>query len=68
MFTTGAVAKDEATAAARAADSRQMFVCRMEGEGAVVEAFQNTRLRPITDAVSAGVWREFEQMWERRNG
>jgi hypothetical protein len=31
-----------------------------------IEAFQNTRLRPVTDAQSAEVWRQFDQLWNNR--
>jgi hypothetical protein len=29
----------------------------------LIEAFQNTRRRPITDAESATVWKEFDAAW-----
>lgn len=49
------------------AESAQILVCRVEGSHAIVEAFQNTRLRPITDPQSAAAWRRFDQAWAERN-
>ncbi|MBV8275759.1 MAG: hypothetical protein JO170_10955 [Verrucomicrobia bacterium] len=50
----------------RTGESVQLFVFR-EQEGLVaIEAFQNTRLRPVTDAQSAEVWRQFDQLWNNR--
>lgn len=49
------------------AESTQTLVCRVEGSQAVVEAFQNTRLRPITDGQSGAAWRRFDQAWAERN-
>ncbi len=34
---------------------------------ALIEAFQNTRMRPVTDKQSAEAWRAFDKLWETRN-
>ncbi len=68
VFTTGGIGKADGSAVELVGDSMQTFVCIEEGDGVVVEAFQNTRERPITDGTSAAVWREFDERWETRNG
>ena len=44
----------------------QLFVFREQAGLAVIEAFQNTRLRPVTDARAAEVWRQFDQLRNNR--
>ncbi len=51
----------------RTAESVNIFVCRNDGMKAEVLAFQNTRVRPITDQISAELWKAFDMSWENRN-
>ena len=46
--------------------SVQLFVFREDPGLIAIEAFQNTRLRPVTDSHSAEVWRQFDQLWNTR--
>jgi hypothetical protein len=50
----------------RTGESVQLFVFREQEGFVAIEAFQNTRLRPVTDAQSAEVWRHFDQLWNNR--
>lgn len=50
----------------RRAESVNIFVCKTDEKTAEVLAFQNTRVRPITDQVSAELWRAFDMNWEER--
>ena len=62
----GGTIKVNGSVVERTGESVQLFVFR-EQEGLVaIEAFQNTRLRPVTDAHSAEVWRQFDQLWNNR--
>jgi uncharacterized protein (TIGR02246 family) len=49
------------------AESVNIFVFRIGETNAEVLAFQNTRVRPITDQTSAEVWKAFDTSWENRN-
>lgn len=51
----------------RKAKSVTIFVCKTDDEKAEVMAFQNTRVRPITDQASAQAWRTFDNSWEERD-
>jgi hypothetical protein len=41
-------------------------ILHIETMAQIVMAFQNTRRRPITDEVSASVWREFDSLCSHR--
>ena len=68
VFTTGGIGKDGGADVELVGDSIQTFVCRKQGESVMVEAFQNTRERPIADRASAEVWHDFDDRWNKRNG
>ncbi len=66
VFSTSSVGRAEGPPPERTGDSVQLFLFKRE-EGAMrAEAFQNTRVRPITDGATAGVWRQFDELWETR--
>jgi uncharacterized protein (TIGR02246 family) len=50
----------------RSAESVNIFVCRSDDLKAEVLAFQNTRVRPITDQATAELWKAFDMSWENR--
>jgi len=50
----------------RRAESVNIFVCKTEAANAEILAFQNTRVRPITDQGSAELWKAFDTAWETR--
>jgi hypothetical protein len=52
--------------AERTGESVQLFVFREDAGVIAIEAFQNTRLGPVTDSHSAEVWRQFDQLWNNR--
>jgi len=58
-WTKGGIRKPEGSFG----ESVQLFVFREQGGHLAIEAFQNTRLRPVTDPHSAEVWRQFDQLW-----
>ena len=65
-WTKGGITKANGSAAERTGESVQLFVFREHAGLIAIEAFQNTRLRPATDAHSAEVWRQFDQLWNNR--
>jgi hypothetical protein len=65
-FTSGGIEQDGVRTGAHIGDSVQTFVIvRAEGR-VLVQAFQNTRSRPITDRASAQVWQMFDRAWNER--
>lgn len=50
----------------RRSESVNVFVCKTDGEMAEVLAFQNTRVRAITDKASTEIWKAFDMSWEVR--
>jgi uncharacterized protein (TIGR02246 family) len=65
-WTKGGIAKTNGSVAERTGESVQLFVFKEQVGLMAIEAFQNTRLRPVTDAHSAEVWRQFDQLWHNR--
>lgn len=68
IFSTGGIKKLDGTNAERTGESVQTFLCKEEAGKTRIEAFQNTRVRPITDERSAGVWRTFDENWRTQTG
>ena len=64
VFTTGWHRPSNAPEGKHWAESVNIFVCKAEEEKVEVVAFQNTRVRPITDKASAERWRAFDTSWE----
>ena len=62
-WTKGGIMKANGSVVERTGESVQLFVFREHAGLIAIEAFQNTRLRPVTDAHSAEVWRQFDQLW-----
>ena len=56
-WTKGGITKAGGSVVERTGESVQLFVFRDYAGLIAIEAFQNTRLRPVTDAHSAEVWR-----------
>ena len=65
-WTKGGIRKPDGSFTERSGESVQLFVFREQTGHIAIEAFQNTRLRPVTDAHSAEVWRQFDQLWNNR--
>jgi uncharacterized protein (TIGR02246 family) len=65
-WTKGGIVKPNGSVVERTGDSIQLFVFREDAGLIAIEAFQNTRLRPVTDSHSAEVWRQFDQLWNDR--
>ena len=65
-WTKGGIAKTNGSVVERTGESVQLFVFKEQAGLMAIEAFQNTRLRPVTDAHSAEVWRQFDQLWHNR--
>jgi uncharacterized protein (TIGR02246 family) len=68
VWTKGGIAKTNGSIVERTGESVQLFVFREQAGLMAIEAFQNTRLRPVTDEHSAGIWRQFDQLWNNRKG
>jgi uncharacterized protein (TIGR02246 family) len=66
VWTKGGITKANESIVERTGESVQLFVFREQGGLVAIEAFQNTRLRPVTDSHSAEVWRQFDQLWNSR--
>ncbi|MGC1782719.1 MAG: SgcJ/EcaC family oxidoreductase [Acidobacteriaceae bacterium] len=64
VFTSGWHRRTNAPDAKRYAESVNIFVCKADEEKTEFVAFQNTRVRPITDKASAELWRAFDTSWE----
>jgi uncharacterized protein (TIGR02246 family) len=67
-WTKGGIRKPDGSFAERSGESVQLFVFREDAGFIAIEAFQNTRLRPVTDSQSAEVWRQFDRLWNDRGG
>jgi uncharacterized protein (TIGR02246 family) len=65
-WTKGGITQANGSAVERTGESVQLFVFREHAGLIAIEAFQNTRLRPVTDSHSAEVWRQFDQLWNNR--
>jgi uncharacterized protein (TIGR02246 family) len=65
VFAKGWHRPSDAPTEKRKAESVNIFVCKTDEEKAEVVAFQNTRVRPITDQGSAESWKAFDVFWER---
>jgi uncharacterized protein (TIGR02246 family) len=65
-WTKGGITKANGSVVEGTGESVQLFVFREHAGVLPIEAFQNTRLRPVTDAHSAEVWRQFDQLWNNR--
>jgi uncharacterized protein (TIGR02246 family) len=66
VFAKGWHRPNDAADDKRRAESVNIFVCKLDGKTAEVLAFQNTRVRPITDQASADIWKAFDTSWESR--
>jgi uncharacterized protein (TIGR02246 family) len=64
VFTTGWHRPTNAPETKRRAESINILVCKADEEKTEFVAFQNTRVRPITDQASAELWRAFDTSWE----
>jgi uncharacterized protein (TIGR02246 family) len=67
-WSKGGITKANGSLVERTGESVQLFVFREHAGLLAIEAFQNTRLRPVTDADSAEAWRQFDQLWNNRKG
>jgi len=67
-WTKGGITKANGSVGGRTGESVQIYVFREQAGLVAIEAFQNTRLRPVTDAHSAEVWRQFDQLWNCPRG
>jgi uncharacterized protein (TIGR02246 family) len=65
VFAKGWHRPSDAPTGKRKAESVNIFVCKADEEKTEVVAFQNTRVRPITDQASAESWKAFDIFWER---
>jgi uncharacterized protein (TIGR02246 family) len=63
VFTSGGIQSQSGNAVVLTGDSVQTFVVVSREGKACVQAFQNTRKRPITDENSAKVWKQFDGLW-----
>ena len=66
VWTKGGITTAKGSVVGRTGESVQLFVFKEQGGLVAIEAFQNTRLRPVTDSQSAEVWRQFDQLWNNR--
>ena len=62
-WTKGGITKTNGSVVERTGESVQLFVFREHAGLIAIEAFQNTRLRPLMDSPSTEVWRQFDQLW-----
>ena len=67
VFASGGISKIGGSTAERTGESVQTYLCREEEGKIYIEAFQNTRVRPVTDQQSAEVWRAFDELWQKRS-
>ncbi len=67
VFARGGIRRKDGAVGELTGESAQMFLCKREAGVTLIEAFQNTRIRPVTDQQSAEAWRAFDQLWETRN-
>jgi uncharacterized protein (TIGR02246 family) len=66
VFAKGGIKTTIGPAAKRTGESVQMFVMKSQAGRTTIEAFQNTRFRPVTDKYSAEVWSRFDELWNSR--
>jgi uncharacterized protein (TIGR02246 family) len=66
VFASGAIERDGAKTGDLIGDSVQTAVVARNDSGIHIEAFQNTRSRPITDESSASVWKDFDRAWNAK--
>ena len=66
VFTKGGIESKSGSAVGLTGASVQTMAVVLQDGKARIQAFQNTRHRPITDEDSARVWREFDQQWNER--
>jgi uncharacterized protein (TIGR02246 family) len=67
VFASGGIQSKSGGTVILTGDSLQTMVVVLQDGKARILAFQNTRRRPITDADSASVWREFDSLWSRHH-
>ncbi len=67
VFAQGGIKRIDGSAGELTGESAQTLLCKQEVGVTLIEAFQNTRIRPIIDKQSAQAWREFDKLWETRN-
>lgn len=67
VFARGGIKSKDGSVAELTGESAQLFFCKKEAGAMLIEAFQNTRIRPITDKQSAQAWRSFDKLWGERN-
>jgi uncharacterized protein (TIGR02246 family) len=65
VFAKGGIRGAGGAAAERTGESVQTFVIKSQSGNTTIEAFQNTRFRPITDKNSAETWSQFDEIWNR---
>jgi len=63
VLARGGIERDWVRQGALIGDSIQTFVITHSQGRAQIEAFQNTRWRPISGPAEAQVWRDFDQAW-----
>jgi len=63
-FTKGGVIRKDGSVRRLTGESVQTFFCKREAGVTLIEAFQNTRIHPVTDRQSADAWRAFDKLWE----
>jgi uncharacterized protein (TIGR02246 family) len=66
VFSRGGIERDGTTEGGLMGDSAQTIVVAIHDGVAQIEAFQNTRQRPIRGPHEAQVWRDFDQAWFTR--
>jgi uncharacterized protein (TIGR02246 family) len=64
VFTSGGIQSQSGHSVALSGHSVQTLVVVLGECKACIQAFQNTRRRPITDENSANVWRRFDRLWK----
>ncbi len=67
VFARGGIQRKDGSVGELTGESVQMFLCKREAGVTLIEAFQNTRIRPVTDKQSAEIWHAFDKLWETRN-
>jgi uncharacterized protein (TIGR02246 family) len=64
VFTTGGIYRSDGGSVTLSGESLQTIVVKRK-RALQIEAFQNTRKRPIVDEGTAEVWKEFDARWNR---
>jgi uncharacterized protein (TIGR02246 family) len=65
VFTTGGIRSADGRPTSLSGESLQTMVLVKRDGQFQIDAFQNTRKRPITDGRAATVWKEFDAGWNR---